>query len=91
MKAWYGTFRGLLEATGLYQAPTTVARKSMNIFEGFNRLKIFEIFKSRFWTRNRPGDTIVDKTDESSMPNRMNERVTGIIFKNIELAGSFKV
>ena len=41
---------------------------------------------TRFWTRNRPGDTIVDKTDEASMPNRASERVTGIIFKNIELA-----
>lgn len=44
------------------------------------------MFKSRFWTRNRPGDTIVDKTDEVSMP-RANERVTGIIFKNIDLQG----
>ena len=46
------------------------------------------ILKSRFWTRNRPGDTIVDKTDEVSMP-RANERVTGIIFKNIDLQGIF--
>ncbi len=39
----------------------------------------------RFWTRNRPGDTIVDKTDEVSMPK--NDRVTGIIFKNHEMPG----
>lgn len=49
------------------------------------------IFKSnliirRFWTRNRPGDT-VDKNDDSSTPKA--ERATGIIFKNIELPGNF--
>ena len=51
--------------------------------------KNLNILLSRFWTRNRPGDTIVDKSDESSMANRMNERVTGIIFKNIESSGNF--
>ena len=41
--------------------------------------------ESRFWTRNRPGDTISDKTDEFLVPKP--ERATGIIFKNIELQG----
>jgi len=47
----------------------------------------FENFIRRFWTRNRPGDQIAEKTDESSVPKP--ERVTGIIFKNIELPGNF--
>ena len=40
-------------------------------------------FCRRFWTRNRPGDTILDKTDEMLVPNF--QRATGIIFKNIDL------
>ena len=40
---------------------------------------------SRFWTRNRPGDSVIDKTDETMTP-RASERATGIIFKNIELS-----
>lgn len=39
-------------------------------------------FNSRFWTRNRPGDTAPDKSDETTTPKI--ERATGIIFKNIE-------
>lgn len=42
---------------------------------------------TRFWTRNRPGDTIADKSDEASTSNAQTkvERVTGIIFKNIDI------
>jgi polyadenylation factor subunit 2 len=37
---------------------------------------------TRFWTRNRPGDTVIDKTDDGlSMPGAK----TGIIFKNLDI------
>lgn len=38
---------------------------------------------TRFWTRNRPGDTFVDKVDDTMTPKM--ERSTGTIFKNHEL------
>jgi hypothetical protein len=43
---------------------------------------------SRFWTRNRPGDTVIDKTDEltSSAPKQHTTyggHVGGIIFKEM--------
>ena len=39
------------------------------------------IFSSRFWTRNRPGDTVIEKTDDISAPKI--DRPNGIIFKDI--------
>lgn len=38
---------------------------------------------TRFWTRNRPGDTVVDKNEE--MPTQRLQPSTGIIFKNFDL------
>jgi polyadenylation factor subunit 2 len=38
---------------------------------------------TRFWTRNRPGDTVADKSDELFVPKI--EKVTGIIFKNVDM------
>jgi hypothetical protein len=83
MKVWSGICHGIHLAICLFQVQMIVARKFINlsylIHFGINLI----LNKRRFWTRNRPGDTILDKADEISMPKA--ERVTGIIFKNIEL------
>lgn len=44
----------------------------------------FVLNLSRFWTRNRPGDTVVDKNEE--MPTQRLQPSSGIIFKNLDLA-----
>ena len=46
------------------------------------KIKLFFFsFLSRFWTRNRPGDTVIDKTDEVSTVKT--ERHTGIVFREM--------
>ena len=47
----------------------------------YTKISIFTLY-SRFWTRNRPGDTVIDKTDEISAPKT--ERSTGIILKMLK-------
>ena len=60
----------------------TVARKFQVFINKQNKkLKYDLCLTRRFWTRNRPGDTVIDKTDEISMPKA--ERHTGIIFKEM--------
>jgi hypothetical protein len=72
-------------------AQTIVARNYQN--KNYLQISATQItrylFKRRFWTRNRPGDTILDKTDELHVPKL--ERATGIIFKNIDLQSKAKI
>lgn len=95
MKAWFGTCPGIRLVTCLYQAVTIAARNHQNLNFIAEILQVYDLnyltnkSNRRFWTRSRPGDTNVDKTDESSMSNRANEKVTGIIFRNIELTGKW--
>ncbi len=39
---------------------------------------------TRFWTRSRPGDTVADKSNDELFVPKI-EKVTGIIFKNVDM------